>query len=553
GAGRVLLVVDLEGVAGVDSVEALVAGAPGYERARELLTAEVAAAVEGLLAAGSARVRVSDSHLAGTGEPNLLAGALPPEAEPCFFPEDAYAAHLFEGVEAVACLGMHAAAGSAGFGAHTVDVLGAWACGGRTLSEADLVLALAAEAGLPALFISGDDVLRDSLGGRVGYVCTKQALSPGRASSRAPEEVRTELARAAALPGRRVEPLPGVPLVLAFKSRRQAALAVEAGARRVDDYRVEVEGRTFRERYSRALEAAAAASQVLGDVVRDEPGSPAFTRDVTSLLLLSGPPARPSSRAREAERALGAFLSLTEGTSAEARALRALTLHMLESHAPRAFARWGLGPVLEAAVEALSSVPVALEPGLPPDEAQDRVDAWFVRRERGLPHPELAPAALRAYLEHLDEEGYGLYAWLLGEMAASCGVDVRLSIPERALRELSRLVELYWLTHLYLLDTRYLRAPLRDGRAAAWTEELLVATPWLLSEGHVDLAAEVAFCLQCAGEAGGGAHEALLSFLAAHQQADGRLSDETLDASAEESAAHATAAALLAFAGADER
>jgi D-amino peptidase len=256
---------------------------------------------------------------------------------------------------------------------------------------------------------------------------------------------------------------------------------------------------------------------------------------------------------REAERALGAFLSLTEGASEEGRALRALTLHMLEGHAPGAFARWGLGPVLEVAVEALASVPVALPPGLPPDEGQHRVDAWYVRRERGLPHPELAPGALRAWLEHLDEEGHCLYAWLLGEMAASCGVDVRLPIPERALREHSRLADLYWLTHLFLLDTRYLRAPPRRARAAAWTEELRGATPWLLSQGHVDLAAEVAFCLQGMGETGGGAHAALLSFLATHQREDGCLCDETLEASAEESAAHATAAALLAFAGASER
>jgi hypothetical protein len=63
----------------------------------------------------------------------------------------------------------------------------------------------------------------------------------------------------------------------------------------------------------------------------------------------------------------------------------------------------------------------------------------------------------------------------------------------------------------------------------------------------------VAFCLQCAGEEEGGAHEMLLSSLAAYQREDGRLCDETLDVSAEESAAHATAAALLAFAGAAER
>ncbi|MGZ3461325.1 MAG: M55 family metallopeptidase, partial [Archangium sp.] len=350
-ARRALLVVDLEGVAGVDTPGALLSGTAEYARARALLTAEVNAAVEGLLAGGFQRVRVSDSHQSGSGQSNLLHEALHPAAEPCFLAEDAYAPLLFEGVEAVACVGMHAAAGPAGFGAHTVDLLGAWTCAGRALSEADLVLALAAEAGVPAVFVSGDDVLQTQLGGRVGYVRTKVALSVTRASSRAPEEVLPELTRAASRPGRAVEPLPDAPLVLTFKSGHQAALAARAGARRLDRYRVGVEGPGLRERYTRALRAASAASSVLAGAVADVPGSPAFLRDAMALFRLRGPPAHPPSPSTaEADRALRAFLSLTGGADDESRALRALTLHMLEGHAPGAFARRGLGPTLEAAV-----------------------------------------------------------------------------------------------------------------------------------------------------------------------------------------------------------
>lgn len=540
---RALLVVDLEGVAGVDSPGALICETREYARSRALLTAEVNAAVEGLLAAGFERVRVSDSHLCGSGATNLLLEALHPAVEPDFHEEDAYAPRFFEDVRAVACLGMHAAAGQAGFGAHTVDLLGAWSCAGKGLSEADLVLGLAAEAGVPAVFVSGDDVLQARLEGRVGYVRTKVALSVTRAYSRSPEEVLPELRRAAALPGRPVEPLPEAPLVLTFKSGHQAALAAETGVRRLDRYRVEVAGRTFRERYSRALRAASAASSVLAGAVADGPGSPAFLRDATALFRLQGPPSQPSAPAADAvERALRAFLSLTEGASDESRALRALTLHMLEGHAPRAFARRELGPTLEAAVAALAEVSLELPAGLPPDEGMARVDAWYVRRERGLPHAPLEPHVLRAYLEHLDAENYSLHAWLLGEMAASCGLDVRLSIPERAFRD-TRLVDLYWLTHLYLLDTRYLRQPLGHPSATGWTEELLVATPWVMEQGNVDLAAELAFCLQCGGEAGGGAHAALLRMIAEHQQPEGDLGGDD----------HATAGALLALAGAEER
>lgn len=561
---RALLIVDLEGVAGVDSLEDLAFGSEGYPRARELLTAEVNAAVEGFLAAGFQSVRVSDSHQCGSGQSNVLRGWLHDAAELCF-EEDWYSRGMFAGVEAVACLGMHAAAGAAGFAAHTVDVLGAWEVAGRRLSEADLVLALAAEEGVPAVFVSGDDVLEASLAGRVGFVRTKQAQGPAGARSRAPEEVHSDLRRAAQGPVRRVEPLLEAPLVLAFKSARQANLAEATGARRVDRYRVALEGGTFRERYTRGLRATSAAGEALAGALRGEPGSREFIEDGTALLLLAHrapeppvhphrtpePPPAPSLDA--AERALRAFLSLTAKEDEEPRALRALTLHMLEGFAPGLFARWSLRPVLEEAVAALALLPVEFPPGLPPDVGMARVDACYVRRERGLAHPPPDPFAFRRYLEHLDAEGYGPHAWLMGELLAACGLDARLPFPERAMRPHSRILDLYWLTHLYLLDTRYLRAPLKHPEAAGWTEELLLSVPWLLSQGHVDLAGEVAFCLQLAGEEDSGGCEALMAALARCQREDGGACDGTLAGPAEHSEPHCTAVLLLAFAGAEER
>ncbi|WP_434386168.1 DUF6895 family protein [Melittangium boletus] len=540
---RALIIVDLEGVAEVDTIDALLAGTPAYTKARALMTAEVGAVVEGLRAAGFTHVRVSDSHLCGSGEMNLLAPALPPEVELHFSETDACAAPLFEDVQAVVCLGMHAAAGSGGFGAHTQDMLGAWTCAGRALSESDVVLGLAAEAGVPAVFVSGDDVLGQSLGARVGYVRTKVALSTTRAYSRPVEDVLADLRQAATRPPRPLEPLPHAPLEVSFKSRQQARLAAATGAHRVGPYRVRVEGATFRERYTRALEATAAATAVMGQAVTASPGEAAFTRDAMALLRLPGAPAGALPRYEdEARRALTAFLALSQGPDDASRALRALTLHMLEGHAPRAFARWALGPALAAAVDALAEVPLALPPGLDAEEGMARVDAWFVRDARGLPNQPFPPDTLRTYLVALDEEGSGLHAWLLGEMAALRGLDVRLPIAPHAFRDVSRVVTVYWLTHLFLLDSHYLREPLRAPDAEAWTEELLVATPWVLGEGNVDLAGELAFCLQCAGETEGGAHAALLTFLAEQQQPGGDLMGD----------AHATAAGLLAFAGAAE-
>lgn len=551
-ARRVLLVVDLEGVAEVDTLSALVANTPEYTRSRELLTAEVLAAVEGLLAAGFSHVRISDSHMSGSGEPNVLAASLPPCAE-LRFEEDWYSASVFEGVHAVACLGMHAPGGSRGFAAHTVDLLGAWSCAGRLLSEADLILGLAAEAGVPALFVSGDEALEQHLAGRVPYVRTKQSLSIARSVSRPPEQVRAALSHAARQPPVPLEPLPAAPLRLTFKSTHQATLAAAAGARRVGRYHVEVEGGSFRERYSRAFAVASAASAPFAEAVRGEPGQYEFTEDVRGALLLPGPREAPApSRLEQATRALHALLRLTEDSGDESRALRALTLHMLEGHAPTLFARWQLGPTLEQAVAALAHVPHELPLELEPDTGMARLDALYVRRERGLQHPAPPPAELRRYLEHLHGSEAMLYAWLVGELGAACGVDVRLHYPECPLRSEWRLADLYWLTHLYLLDTRYLRTPLKHERAAVWTQELLLAVPWLLSERQVDLGGEVALCLQLAGEHEGGAHEALLELVVQQQQEDGQVLDQRIAGSGGDGA-HATAVALLVLAGAEER
>lgn len=252
----------------------------------------------------------------------------------------------------------------------------------------------------------------------------------------------------------------------------------------------------------------------------------------------------------EAQRALQAFLALTASGSEEARALRALILHMLEGYTPRAFERWQLAPVLEEAVRALESLPREFPLDLSPDDALARVDAVYIRHARRLPHEFPEREAFTRYLLHLDETGDSLYAWLLCELMKQCGLPVPLVFPERPFKPHSRLMDLYWVTHLYLLDTRYLHAPLQSPQAPTWTEDLLAAGPWLLEEHHLDLAAEVAFCLQVAGQAGSDTHRMILDALARAQQPDGRVLDTTIGETPDDAVDHTTAVALLAFAGA---
>lgn len=255
-----LLIADLEGVAGVDRLEALAFGSEHYPDACARMTKEVNAAIEGLVAQGFGHVRVSDSHRSGSGAPNLAPGQLPDAAELRFVDPDAYGGALLDGVDAIACVGMHAAGGTQGFAAHTVDLNTAWLVGGAPVSETELAFWLAAERGVPAVFASGDDVLGAALGARVPFVKTKTAAGVDRARS-----VRDALApiRAAAglAPAAFGKPPPG-PIVLRLKSG--ASLRFDGGS--------------FADRYAAALAAIPEVE------VTEVPGTREFAKRAAKLL-----------------------------------------------------------------------------------------------------------------------------------------------------------------------------------------------------------------------------------------------------------------------------
>jgi len=542
-AREALLVVDLGGVAGVDRPAAMLFGTPDYEAARDLLTAEVNAAVEGLVAAGFTGVRVSDSHLSGSGAANVRAEALHPAAT-LHHLDDWYAEALFDGVEAVACLGMHAPAGSRGFAAHTVDLSSRWSIGRRLLSESDLVLGLAAERGTPVVFVAGDDVLQAHLGKRVPYVRTKRAVSNVEASSRAPADVLAALRAAARRTPVPAPSLPRGPLRLDFHLAA-CADAASPVARRVSPTSVTATG-TARQRYTRAVAAAHAAEPLLVQSVWARPGDAWMVEDAAALLALPWRARRPPRVDALADRALAGFLRLTADDSDESRALRPLTLHMLQGLTPRFFRRHRLGRTLDAALAAAAQVPMGIGHVTDPDVLQARIDAWYLRRLRGLPQEGPSPASVHQMLQRLAGEE-AIYAWLLGELAAKAGVDARHHFPERPYRGASRTFDLYWVTHLVLLDTDYFARPLAHPDAGEWLAALLAGAPGVIARGELDLAGELVLCLACAGEVHAAGVDALLAMLRDGLRRDGSIPD---DQGAPD--AHATATALLAFAAAHE-
>lgn len=163
-APKILISVDIEGVAGVWRPEQTQAGQSDYERARAWMTQEANAAVRGAFEGGAGEVLVNDSH-GHFG--NLLIDALDPRAEviqgkPRLL---GMLAGVEQGVAGVLMVGWHARAKSRGVLAHTTNSFAfarVW-LDGHELGEVGLYAALAAEFGVPVLMASGCDVTADEL------------------------------------------------------------------------------------------------------------------------------------------------------------------------------------------------------------------------------------------------------------------------------------------------------------------------------------------------------------------------------------------------------
>lgn len=189
---------------------------------------------------------------------------------------------------------------------------------------------------------------------------------------------------------------------------------------------------------------------------------------------------------------LEGFLSATADDSPESIALRTLTLHMLEHLAPKFFQARGLATIQHAALEQCASVECVFDP-LDEDRLEAGIDAWYCRHVKGLPHRPPDRERLRLALQTFAADDRVIYAWLLGQQAARCGLEVRVVETPR---HVSLVHEVYWLTHLVLLESDYFARPIqRDD----WADALEKLVPWLLVNPHADLAGEVAFCLRFLG------------------------------------------------------
>lgn len=255
---RVLISVDMEGIAGVSSRENVLPGTAGYERFRRLMTAEANAAIAGAFEGGATSVVVNDAH---NGMRNILYEELDERAELISgHNKRRLMVDGVEGSDAAVFIGYHAWMGTArSVLDHTVSSLFThnWWLNGVRVGEAQLNAAICGEYGVPVVLVSGDDKLeaqvRASLPGTKTLV-VKESLerSVVRSLGRAVVKDLLRQGVAEAVRGARsvkpvAPPAPATIRVEFLRSDYGELASWLPQAVRVDDRTVEVTGKTVSE------------------------------------------------------------------------------------------------------------------------------------------------------------------------------------------------------------------------------------------------------------------------------------------------------------------
>lgn len=201
---RVLVYHDMEGLAGQDDYRTFLFSHPEYyARGREYLAADINAVVDGLFAGGATSVEIVDAHGSGNPAPDLDPAKLDRRATQLVrdTPFDEYVDDIApDRYDAVVAVGMHAKTGSRGFAAHTITLGMALGINGHEITETELVAYSWGRAGVPVIFVSGDDRLQRDLATLpwIQYVVTKTATSASTVQLRDVDAVHAEMRSKAA-------------------------------------------------------------------------------------------------------------------------------------------------------------------------------------------------------------------------------------------------------------------------------------------------------------------------------------------------------------------
>ena len=154
---KIYIHTDLEGIAGIDSMEMIDRQGKRYRECCELLMADVNAAIDGAFAGGATHVTVLDSH--GGGD-NFILDLLDKRAEHDTRPNHKWWGTLDNSYQGTYFIGAHPMAGTQnGFLDHTQSSL-TWhdyRLNGRNLGELAQWAIVAGNWGVPLLMMSGDE------------------------------------------------------------------------------------------------------------------------------------------------------------------------------------------------------------------------------------------------------------------------------------------------------------------------------------------------------------------------------------------------------------
>jgi D-amino peptidase len=203
---KVLLLYDMEGVSGATDFKHTSFSHPSeYAEGRKSLTADVNAAIAGLKTAGAGEIVIVDGHGSGNNlGPDVLEDHLLSPARMLYrdAPFDIYMDSYDHSFDAIAAVGMHAAAGnSAGFLSHTYtfeDI--EYKINGVPFNESMILAAGAARMKIPLIMVSGDDQLEKEIRRAmpwVKYASVKHALDRSRAEALSRDEASRRIEAAA--------------------------------------------------------------------------------------------------------------------------------------------------------------------------------------------------------------------------------------------------------------------------------------------------------------------------------------------------------------------
>ena len=246
---KVYISADMEGVTGVTHSQDVIPGRPRYEQFRNLLTADVNAAIEGAAGAGATDFLVNEAH---DGMRNIVLEDLDPRAEVIVGQQKPFV--MMEGVsesDIAFFIGYHARAGTGGVLSHTFtapQVVVGVELNGEPCSEGRMNAALAGLWDVPIGLVSGDDLTCEEaeslyIGVRTARVktaidrYTARCLPPEASLRRIREAARAAVENAVDLSPYTLEP-PYTFTVEFATASTAAGVLYFPGLKRLDDRRV---------------------------------------------------------------------------------------------------------------------------------------------------------------------------------------------------------------------------------------------------------------------------------------------------------------------------